>query len=367
MFHSPANPIIRLVFGPLALLFYLWSQAAPLAILAPMFMVIFLTLMPSRPPMSLMLKLLLIVLFVSLGLVFIGGLLLDSPSGYLLFCWSLLFWSFYRSHNDGKDLLATLMLIVVIIMTIMSKQMQAPIEVLPWLLMKSAVLALILTYLSFLLFPGDEQDILPDETQADGSSAHMGTILFKTTAMTIVLAALIGIGSSQSMLIAITIGSMIKLADPKEHKSFKQNRLITTAIGILFTFPVMLTFAFGLPTWVVLGMAIFCGLQLAGFAIRRATPLAIYQLLFTNFVVLVYQIITHIGSDALYAQLVRLISISIAIIIGGLLLSMLHHETGSTDETELTDETGADDEKRSEEAPSNAPAKEPKAAAQAGN
>ncbi|MCG9747707.1 DUF2955 domain-containing protein [Shewanella sp. Isolate8] len=326
MFLSPANPIIRLVFGPLALLFYLWHQAAPLPILAPIFMVIFLTLMPSRPPLSMMLKLLLIVLFVSLGLVFIGGLLLDSPTGYLLFCWSLLFWSFYRSHKDAKDLLSTLMLIVVIIMTIMSKQLQAPIEVLPWLLMKSAVLALILTYLSFLLFPGDEQDILPDETQADDSSTHMGSILFKTTAMTLVLAALIGIGSSQSMLIAITIGSMIKLADPKEHKSFKQNRLITTAIGILFTFPVMLTFTFGLPTWVVLGMAIFCGLQLACFAIKRSCPLSIYQLLFTNFVVLVYQIITHIGSDALYAQLVRLVSISIAVIIGGLLLSLLHHE-----------------------------------------
>ncbi|KIO38161.1 DUF2955 domain-containing protein [Shewanella sp. cp20] len=326
MFLSPANPIIRLVLGPLALLFYLWHQAAPLPILAPIFMVIFLTLMPSRPPLSMMLKLLLIVLFVSLGLVFIGGLLLDSPTGYLLFCWSLLFWSFYRSHKDAKDLLSTLMLIVVIIMTIMSKQLQAPIEVLPWLLLKSAVLALVLTYLSFLLFPGDEQDILPDETQADDSSTHMGSILFKTTAMTLVLAALIGIGSSQSMLIAITIGSMIKLADPKDHKSFKQNRLITTAVGILFTFPVMLTFTFGLPTWVVLGMAIFCGLQLACFAIRRSCPLSIYQLLFTNFVVLVYQIITHIGSDALYAQLVRLFSISIAVIIGGLLLSLLHHE-----------------------------------------
>ncbi|WP_428612615.1 DUF2955 domain-containing protein [Shewanella sp.] len=336
MFRSAANPIIRLVFGPILLLFYLWDQAAPLPVLAPVFMVLFLTLMPSRPPLNLMVKLLLVVMFVSFGLVFVGGMLLDTPAGYLLFCWSLLFWSFYRSHNDPKDLLSTLMLIVVIIMTVMSKQLQVSIEVLPWLLMVSALKALVLTYLIFFIFPGNDEDIHPDEIQENSSSTHMGVILLKATAMTIVLIALIGLGSSQSMLIAITIGSMIRLADPEDHQSFKQNRLVTTAVGILFTFPVMLAFAFGLPTWVVIGLALFSGIQLACFAIRRQCPQSIYQLLFTNFVVLVYQIISHLESDALSAQLVRLVSISIAVLIGTLLLNLLHQDPQPS--TEKTDE-----------------------------
>lgn len=326
MFRSAANPIIRLVFAPILLLFYLQYNGAALPILAPMFVVIFLTLMPSIPPVSMLLKILLILFFVSFGVVFLAETLIDSPSGFALFCWSLLFWSYYRSHRNPKDILATLTLIVVIIMAIMTKQMSVSISGLPWLMFEGFIIALAVTYLSFLLFPGDEQDILPDDKSNDEAMVHIGLIAFKATAMSLALAMLIGTGTSQSMLIAMTISSMIKTPMPHQHKTFSQNRLVTTTIGILFTVPVMLSFTFNLPTWVVMGIAIFCGIQLACFAIRRQCRLSIYQLLFTNFTVLTYQIIKHQAADSFSAELMRLISIATAIFIGAVILNLAQRD-----------------------------------------
>jgi hypothetical protein len=324
MFHSAANPIIRLVFAPILLLFYLQYTGAILPILAPIFVVIFLTIMPAKPPISLLLQLLIILFFISFIVVSLGGLLVDSPVGFALFCWALLFFSYYRSHQNTKDILSTLTLMVVIIMAVMTKQMGIPADGLPWLMFEGLVIAIVVTSLCFLIFPGDEKDILPDDKHAEVTSAALGVILFKATAMGLVIAALIGTATSQSILIAMTISSMIKTPLVSEHQTYKRNKLITTAIGILFTIPAMLLFTFQVSTWVVLGVTLFCGLQLAGYAIRRQCRLSIYQLLFTNFTVLTYQIIKHQGSDSLSAELLRLTSIAIAIFIGALILNVVN-------------------------------------------
>ncbi len=47
----------------------------------------------------------------------------SPPSGFLLFTWSLLCWSYYRSHRDPKDIVSTLTLIVVLIIVVTSLQM----------------------------------------------------------------------------------------------------------------------------------------------------------------------------------------------------------------------------------------------------
>ncbi|MCS0438373.1 DUF2955 domain-containing protein [Vibrio diabolicus] len=326
MFHSSANPIIRLVFTPILLLFYLQYSGAPTPFIAPIFVVIFLTLMPSKPPFNMMLKLLVILSLLSFGIVTLAGALMSSPSGFLLFTWSLLCWSYYRSHRDPKDIVSTLTLIVVLIIVVTSQQMGLSLEGLPWVLFTSFIVALVATYISFWLFPGDEKDIQPDQTTLDGANEHIGLIVFKATALCVVLYALISSGSSQTLLIAITFGSMIKHPVNQDSHSFGRYRIITTSLGILFTIPCMLAVATGAPTYVVLGVTIFCGLQLACFAIRRQTHLTIYQLLFTNFTVLTYQIINNTGIESFSAQMTRFVSISIAIVLGGLVLNLFRSE-----------------------------------------
>ncbi|WP_428773316.1 hypothetical protein [Vibrio sp.] len=64
------------------------------------------------------------------------------------------------------------------------------------------------------------------------------------------------------------------------------------------------------------------GLRLAGFAIRRQCRISIYQLLFTNFIVLVNQIMTYQGSEPLSAEVTRLVSISLAILVGTVILNL---------------------------------------------
>ncbi|ENM5922268.1 DUF2955 domain-containing protein [Vibrio mimicus] len=323
MFHSAANPIIRLVFAPTLLLFYLTVQGAFMPVLAPMFVVIFLTIMSSRPPLSMMLKLLVVLLLVGVGIIAVGEVLIDSPTGFGLFCWVALFWSFYRSHKDPKDIFATFLLLFVVITSVINLQFGVSISSLPLVLLETFVTALAVTYISFLLFPGDEKDILPDEQDMQGAELHFGLIAFKTTILFVSLMALIGTGSSQTLLIVITIGSMIKIPISRDQRIFRNNRLISTTVGILSTIPIMLVHTGGFPMWATLGITCFLGLQLACYAIRKQCRRSIYQLLFINFIVLVSQIISYLGSEALMAELTRLASILVAIIIATVILNLV--------------------------------------------
>lgn len=99
--------------------------------------------------------------------------------------------------------------------------------------------------------------------------------------------------------------------------------VLTTATGILFTIPTMLLCGFGAPEWVVMGVSLFLGIQLACYAIRRDAHSAIYQLLLTNFVVLTYQVIKNAGIDSFSSGIMHLVSISIAIFIGALILRLI--------------------------------------------
>ncbi|GAA0787167.1 hypothetical protein GCM10009193_08200 [Shewanella aestuarii] len=246
----------------------------------------------------------------------------DTPTGYGLFCWGLFFWSFYRSHDNPKDIMASLISIVVIIMTVMNFQMGAQIDVLPWVMFKAFLIAIIVAYVSFWLFPGDEKDIAMDETHKEGAQTNLALIIFKATAMCLVLAVLIGVGSSQTILITLTISSMITIPIANDHRVFSYNKVVTTILGILFTLPIMLLSMCGLPTWVLIGVTIFCGLQLACYSIRKQCRFSVYQLLFTNFIVLTYQVIHHQGTDSLSAEFLRLLSVVIAILVGMLILSL---------------------------------------------
>ncbi len=323
MFHSHVNPILKIVFTPILLLFYLKYIGHPMPILAPVFVVILLTTLPSKPPMNAVFQLVLVLLFVSFVVVFFAQMLSGTPTGYTLFVWGMITWSYHRSHQDPQDILSTLVLIVVIIATVVSKQMGFPIDGVPVVIFQAFMIALIAVFGAHFLFPGDQQDIALDDA-AKGEETHITIAIFKSTAMCLVMAALIGIGSSQTMLIAITISSMLKLPLLNHHKDYVYQRLITTATGILFTLPTMLLWGLGAPGWVVMGVSLFLGIQLACYAIRRNAHSTIYQLLFTNFTIITYQIINSNGVDSFASGFMRLVSISIAIFVGALILKLIH-------------------------------------------
>lgn len=327
MFRSAANPILRLVIAPIFLLFYLISQGEVLPVLAPMLVVIFLTIMPSKPPLGMLFKLLSVVLIVSLSVVTIGQVLVDSPTGFGLFCWLMLFWSFYRSHNDPKDMLATFILLFVIITFVVNLQFHVSVANLPWLMLKTCLMAMVTVYASFLLFPGNETEIRPDEQDMGGAQTHLGLIVFKATTVMIALYVLVGTGSSQTLLIAITIGSMIKIPFSTDQRVFRNHRLIATMVGILATLPIMAAHnVLSMPTILLIGVSCFMGIQLSRFAIYKQCRLSVYQLMFTNFIVLLNQIMTYEGSQPVSAEFTRLVSISIAIIIATLIVNLTRFE-----------------------------------------
>ncbi|MBY8135589.1 DUF2955 domain-containing protein [Vibrio fluvialis] len=210
MFRSCVNPVVKIVFTQILLLFYLKVTGHPLPVLAPIFVVILTTTIPSKPPMNLVLQLVLVLLLTSFVMVFFVQMFAGSPTGFALVCWGIFTWSYHRSHNNPQDIISNLALIV-----------------------------------------------------------------------------------------------------------------LTTATGILFTIPTMLLCGFGAPEWVAMGVSLFLGIQLACYAIRRDAHSAIYQLLLTNFVVLTYQVIKNAGIDSFSSGIMRLVSISIAIFIGALILRLI--------------------------------------------
>ncbi|UUM32372.1 DUF2955 domain-containing protein [Vibrio japonicus] len=323
MFRSCVNPVVKIVFIPILLLFYLQDVGHPLPVLAPVFAVILLTTIPSKPAMRLVFQLILVLLFVSFVVVLFAQMLSGTPTGYAIFCWGIIAWSYHRSHKNPQDIISTLTLIVIIIATVVSKQMNYPIDGVPLVIFQAFMLALVTTLAANFILPGDQQDIKADEG-TEGVESHVSVAIFKSTAMCFVLAALIAISSSQTMLIAITISSMLKLPLLSHHQDYAYQRLVTTATGILFTLPTMFLFGFGAPDWVVMGVSLFLGIQLACYAIRRDAYATIYQLLFTNFTIITYQIIKNVGIDSFSSGFMRLVSISIAIFIGALILKLIH-------------------------------------------
>lgn len=292
-------------------------------VLAPVFVVILLTTIPSKPSISLVFQLAMVLILISAIVVFFAQMFTGTPTGYALFLWGILTWSYHRSHHNPQDIISNLVLIVLIIATVVSKQMQFPIDAVPAVLIQAFVVALIVTFLAHFLFPGDAQDIKPDEP-AKGTESPLSVAIFKATAMCFILVALMGIGSSQTMLIAITISSMLKLPLIHHHKDFVYQRLVTTATGILFTLPTMFLSGFGAPEGVLLGISLFLGIQLACYAFRRDAHSTIYQLLITNFVIITYQVIQNVGIDSFTSGFMRLVSISIAIFIGALILRLIN-------------------------------------------
>ncbi len=330
MFRSCVNPIVKIVFTPVLLLFYLKYTGHPMPILAPMFVVILLTTIPSRSSLNVVFQLVVVLLLVCVVVVFFARMFAGTPTGYALFVWGVMTWSYHRGHQNPQDIISTLSLIVLIIATVVSKQMEYPIDGVPVIIAQAFLLALATTFVVHFLFPGDQQDIKPDEVSTGVHSALMVAIL-KATAMCLVLVALISIGSSQTMLIAITISSMLKLPLLHHQKDFVYQRLITTATGILFTLPTMFLYGFGAPSWVVMGVSLFLGIQLACYAIRRDAHATIYQLLFTNFIVITFQIIKNAGIDSFSNGFMRLVSISLAIFIGALILRLIGPSTPSVE------------------------------------
>ncbi|MBY6196387.1 DUF2955 domain-containing protein [Vibrio hangzhouensis] len=328
MFRSAANPVLRLVFAPTFLLFYLIHQGEFLPFLAPMFVVIFLTIMPSKPPLYMLLKLLAVVVVISIGVALFGGVFMDSPVGIVLFCWLGIFWSFYRSHNNPKDMLGTYLLLFVIIIFIVNRQFNISVSIMPWLTLKTFLIAILATHVIFMLFPGDEQDIKADEKAMSGAKTRLGLIAFKATILMIVMYLLTSTKSSQSLLIAITLGSMIKIPISRDQRIFRNNRLIATLVGIFATLPIMVAQYFLVVSeWMLIGLSFFMGLQMARFAIRRESTLSVYQLMFTNFIVLLNQIVTYHGNQPFSVEMTRLASISIAILFGTIILNLIQHSS----------------------------------------
>lgn len=290
--------------------------------IAPIFLVVFLSLMPSVPPFKMLLNVAVMLIVVSYSLIFIGELLIDSPTGYALYTWLILFAGAYRSHQNPKDILATLTVMIIVMMVTLQKQFHVDSIGFPLVLIAGVSIAVAVLYLSYYLFPGVDESFSKNNDVSATPTLNIKIIVLKATSIYLLLTALIGLGSAQTMLIAITFTNLIRLPHIDGHRDFIQRRIVTTFVGILFSVPVLLSFIFGAPLLVVLGLSLFCGIQLVCYAMRRNCDTAFIQLLMTNFIMLIYQIISHNNADSLSAELLRLTSITLAIVAGTIILNL---------------------------------------------
>ena len=322
MSPNAVNPLLRIAVGPTLLLVLQLQLGAPLAMLAPVFLVLLLT-MPVQPPLSLMLKILAVVLLASFFQAFLGQLLERTGPGYWLLLWAVLLWSLSHLHDNAKDLVALLTMITALIVTVVHKQYGQPASGLPLLLGLNFLAAMVAYWLCLLLFPGDQAGIQADAAPDDQEPHQFGHLLVKASAVFLVVWALVGLQNSQSLLIGVTLASVLKDSNPLAGRHNAKQRLVTTAVGILHVLPVLALFLLEAPLWVTAVAAVACALQLASFTISRGCTYTEYQLLFTTYVMLLYQILNPSTAAAFEATLLRLATVLIAVVIGLLVLSSL--------------------------------------------
>ncbi|ABL99208.1 DUF2955 domain-containing protein [Shewanella amazonensis] len=321
-FSSRANPILRIAVAALVPLFVLHYLENPLPMLVSVFAVIMLTLMPGRPSLQVLSKLSMVVVAAAMVQHAAGILLSGTGTGSWMFLFAVLFYSLSRIHLNPKDIVGTMMMILGIMVTILHWQFATTVSDLPLVLAANFVGAIVMVYLVFWLFPGEELGAEAD-TAWEVTPSHWLKIVVKSLFLLLVIFLLIDSDNSQSLLIAITLANLIKDPNPMAGTHNGRQRLWTTAVGVLLTLPLLLAFWLDMHWWLLMLFAIALALWGSATALEHRVSMAEYQLLMSSFVMLVYQVISHDGTSSLTSSLTRFGAVVLAVLLGVMMLGML--------------------------------------------
>lgn len=328
MYHSAANPIIRVAVFPVLLLFWQYVFGTDLPLLAPAMCAVFLTTTHEPPPV--------IMVFVMGGILFItawfqalmSGLLIDYVHVYYLFLFGIFYWCMERTKKNPQDVFAILLIVSTAMIAVFTQQKGISVEQIPMALLKNIFIAGFTAYLAYWLFPGGEP-LATSVNSAASTTKYLldwQTLLKAIIVMTMMVCT-IQLDLEQSTIITIIVALMIKDPDPSIGKDYGFRRLLTTYASVLYAIPPLVMSLLQVNLIGTLGVAIVSSLFMGIHAVAKKASYNSIQLMYSSYVVLVFYGITSTSISAISDDLVRFTSVFAAVIIGIMSLIVLHPKT----------------------------------------
>ncbi|KPA51357.1 multidrug transporter [Photobacterium leiognathi subsp. mandapamensis] len=325
MYHSAANPLIRVALFPILLLFWQYVFGTDLPLLAPAMCAVFLTT-THEPPPFIMVLLMGGILFVTAWLqAVMSGLLIDYPQVYYLFLFGVFYWCMERTKNNAQDVFAILLIVSTAMIAVFTQQKGISVEQIPMALLKNIFIAGFTAYLAYFLFPKGE----PLAETVEGPSSDIKYLfdwqtMIKSLIIMFVLVCAIQLNLEQSTIITVIVALIIKDPDPSIGKDYGLRRLLTTYASVLYAVPPLVMSLLQVNIIGTLGAALVSALFMGIHAVEKKASLNSIQLLYTSYVVLVFYGLTSTSISALADDLVRFSSVFAAVLIGIMSLIVLY-------------------------------------------
>ncbi|WP_041054924.1 DUF2955 domain-containing protein [Vibrio owensii] len=324
MYHSAANPIIRVAVFPVLLLFWQYVYGTDLPLLAPAMCAVFLTTTHEPPPV--------IMVFVMGGILFVTAwfqavmseLLIDYVYVHYLFLFGVIYWCMERTKKNPQDVFAILLIVSTAMIAVFTQQKGISVDQIPIALLKNIFIAGFTSYLAYLLFPRGEplaMSMLPISSTTK-YLLDWQTLLKAFIVMTMMVCT-IQLDLEQSTIITIIVALMIKDPDPSIGKDYGLRRLLTTYASVLYAVPPLIMSLLQVNLVGTVGVAIVSALFMGIHAVAKNASYNSIQLMYSSYVVLVFYGITSTSISAISDDLVRFTSVFAAVLIGIMSLIIL--------------------------------------------
>ncbi|MEW7863997.1 DUF2955 domain-containing protein [Aeromonas diversa] len=310
---------LRLGIVPMVALATEMLGGTSLPMLTPIFTVILLLLMPGRPPLSLLAKLLLVVLLCSALIGLMARLTGSNLFAFWLTMIALVVALFARLERDPADLMGLLGLIVTTIsLVLVPSDPGWPLAIAP--LMGGAIVKAILwTLFAFALWPRPWPS-WPAPSPATANAPSSWRVLGKSAALLLAVALAIAAQDQSAILIGATLANLLRANDPTLTRSNARTLLTANLLGALVALPlVLIIWLLPSPPFALL-CALAASLWLSG-RLACGWPIPVIQSAMT---VLLTLLASLLPSQSLMAMGDRLLTVLLTVLYCALVMRLLH-------------------------------------------
>lgn len=301
------------------------QSGASLPMLAPIFTVILLLLMPGRPPLTMLVKLLGVVVICS-ALI---GLMARLTGGNLFAFWltmiALVVALFARLERNPADLVGLLGLMVTTMSLVLVQSDPGwPMAIAP-LMGKTIVKAILWTLFAFALWPRPWPS-WPTPAATDSRPPSARQVLGKSAALLLAVALAIAAQDQSAILIGATLANLLRANDPTLTRSNARTLLTANLLGALVALPlVLIIWLLPNPPFALL-CALAASLWLSG-RLACGWPIPVIQSAMT---VLLTLLASLLPSQSLVAMGDRLLTVLLTVLYCALVMRLLHPGTGES-------------------------------------
>ncbi|WP_409421417.1 DUF2955 domain-containing protein [Pseudaeromonas sp. ZJS20] len=231
-------PCLRLAVAPLAAMGLGFALGQPLPFLVGIFVIMLLMMFPGRPPLSLLLKLLLLVLATSLLVGLLARITGNQPVAFWLAMAALCATAFARLARNQADLPGMLILLVASLsMVLVQLNVSLPTHI-AWMMGGAFAESYLWCLLAHALWPG----ALP-KSQTEAAAQVQGSawsVLAKTLALLLALWLALLVKDNSAVLIGATLANLLRASDASLVRQQGGQLLYSNLLGALVALPVVI-------------------------------------------------------------------------------------------------------------------------------